>query len=189
MATFLEVGLLQHFSVIFPVLLVFVTVFALLQQSKMFGENKGIHSLIAISIALLMLFSPGVVQVIGIMAPWFVLIFIFILLILLGFKFLGVSDKSIAETMSSWGTIHWFLLVIGIIIFIGAISSVYGASLLPFSGAATTTIATAGGNTTTSTGDFNANVGRTIFHPKVIGTVFILVVGSFTIKLLCGSSK
>ena len=75
------------------------------------------------------------------------------------------------------------ILVIGIIIFVGAIGSVYGSSLLPYSGANATLSANAG-NTTTSTGDFNTNVGRTIFHPKVIGMVFILIVGTFTIQLL-----
>jgi hypothetical protein len=187
MATFLDVGLYQHFYVIFPVLLVFVTTFALLQKSKMFGDNKGLHSLIAICIALLMLFSPGVIAVISIMAPWFVLLFIFVLLIILGFKFLGVEDKSILDVVNSWGTIHWFLLFFAIIIFIGAIASVYGSSMLPYSAGGNAV--TVDGNTTTSTGDFNANVGRTIFHPKVIGLVFILSVATFTIKLIAQGPK
>jgi hypothetical protein len=189
MATFLDVGLYKHFYVIFPVLLVFVTTFALLQKSKLFGDNKGIHSLIAICIALLMLFSPGVIAVISIMAPWFVLLFIFVLLVILGFMFLGVQDKSILDVVNSWGTMHWFLLFFAIIIFIGAIASVYGSSMLPYSGGATGTAVTAGTNTTTSTGDFNSNVGRTIFHPKVVGLVFVLSVATFTIKLIAQGPK
>ena len=56
MATFLDIGLAQHFSVVFTILLVFVIVFAVLEKSKILGGNKGLHSLIALSLAMLMLF-------------------------------------------------------------------------------------------------------------------------------------
>ncbi|MBW2971813.1 hypothetical protein KY359_02140, partial [Candidatus Woesearchaeota archaeon] len=133
MATFLDIGLAQHFSVIFPVLLVFVIVFALLEKSKALGENKGLHSLIALCIAIMMLFVPGVIKVIGYMAPWFVLIFLlvfFFFLLLLAF---GTPWDKIVGVAGSWGTPHWFLLVIGLIIFVGALGHVYGQSMLPYS--------------------------------------------------------
>ncbi len=194
MATFLDIGLAQHFNVIFPVLLVFVIIFALLEKSKIFGDNKGLHSLIALCIAMMMLFVPGVIQVIGIMAPWFVLIFllvIFFFLLLLAF---GTKMDAITKVASSWGTPHWFLLVIGLVIFIGALGTVYGGSMLPYSNEARgdTTNFTATGDApdlTTDTGDFNSNVGRVIFHPKTIGMVFLLMVGSLAIRLLASAPK
>ena len=63
MATFLDIGLAQHFSVIFPVLFVFVIVFALLEKSKILGDNKGLHSLIALCLAIMLLFVPGLAKV------------------------------------------------------------------------------------------------------------------------------
>jgi hypothetical protein len=185
MATFLDIGLAQHFSVIFPMLLVFVIIFALLEKSKMLGDNKGLHSLIAFSIAMMMLFVPGVTQVISIMAPWFVLIFLLVIFFVMIMLAIGMKWETFAGYMSGWETPHWFLLVIALIIFIGALGSVYGSSMLPYSGANTAN-ATEGGvtGTTTDTGDFNANVGRVIFHPKTIGLVFLLMVGALTIKLL-----
>jgi hypothetical protein len=187
MATFLDIGLAQHFSVIFPVLLVFVIIFALLEKSKMLGENKGLHSLIALAIALMMLFVPGVTQVVSIMAPWFVLIFLLIIFFVLIMLAIGMKWEVFAGYMSRWETPHWFLLVIALVIFVGALGSVYGGSMLPYSGGATQmNVSTegVGEGLTTDTGDFNKNVGRVIFHPKTIGLVFLLLIGALTIKLL-----
>jgi hypothetical protein len=190
MATFLDIGLVQHFSVIFPVLLVFVIVFALLQKSKLIGDNKGLHSLAALCIAVMMLFAPGVVQVINVMAPWFVLIFLLIIFFMMLLLSLGTSWESITARVTVWNTEHWFLLIIGLIIFTGALASVYGGALLPYSVEENGTVTAAPMNgTSTDTGDFNANVGRVIFHPKTLGMVFLLMVGSLTIRLLTKSPQ
>lgn len=192
MATFLDIGLLEHFSVIFPILLVFVILFAILEKSGIFGENKGLHALISLSVALMMLFVPGVVQVITIMAPWFVLIFLLIIFFLFLLLAFGTKVDAIVEQASHWGTPHWFLLVLGLVIFLGALGSVYGGSMLPYSSEAAgkqvnvTEIGDVEGMST-DTGVFNENVGRVIFHPKTIGMVFLLAVGALTIKLLAES--
>ena len=36
------------------------------------------------------------------------------------------------------------------------------------------------------TGDFQTNLGATIFHPKVLGMVVILLIASFAIRMLAG---
>lgn len=194
MATFLDIGLAQHFSVIFPVLLVFVIVFALLEKSKIFGENKGLHSLIALCVALMMLFSPGVVQVISVMAPWFVLMVLLIVFFMLLLMSFGTKWDAIANYATGWQLPHWFFLIIALIVFVGALGQVYGSSLLPYSDEATGQNVTVSGDgnvdgVTTDTGDFNQNVGRAIFHPKTLGFIFILLIGSLTIKLLTGTAK
>ncbi|MBW2964541.1 hypothetical protein KY363_03705 [Candidatus Woesearchaeota archaeon] len=192
MATFLELGLIEHFAVIFPVLLVFVIMFALLEKSKILGDNKGLHALIALCLAIMMLFVPGLPTVLVIIAPWFVIMIIlitFFLLLLLSF---GTKWDSIVKVASVWQTPHWFFLIIGLVIFIGALASVYGSSMLPYSdegGTASVNVTDSTTGTSTDTGDFNQNVGRVIFHPKTIGLIFIFLVGSLTIKLLCGTSK
>ena len=100
----------------------------------------------------------------------------------------GVELDSIVDVASSWGTPHWFLLVLGLVIFIGAVGTVYGSSMLPYSSEATgqdfNITGTGETGTTTDTGDFNSNVGRVIFHPKTIGMVFIMAVGALAIRLL-----
>ena len=195
MATFLEVGLFSYFSVIFPVLLVFLLVFAVLTKTEFFGKNKGVYALIAFAIAMIMLFSPGVVNVINVMAPWFVFIFMFFVFILLALLLMGVKSESITDYMSGdWTVVHWFILSFAIIIAIGSLATVYGGSLLPYTdesgepiGEESDSGMSAEDSTTgrtTSTGDFNKNVGRVIFHPKVLGMVFVMLIGSFAINLL-----
>jgi hypothetical protein len=190
MATFLDIGLVSHFQVVFTVLLVFTIVYAILEKSKMLGDNKGLHALIALSISMMMLFVPGVTQVVGIMAPWFILMFlaiIFFLILLLAF---GTKMETITGWSSDWVTGHWVLLIIGIIIFLGAIGSVYGGSLLPYTNDQTSesiNTSTMGSDTGTNTGDFNSNVGRVIFHPKTLGMILLLIIGSLAIKLMTGT--
>jgi hypothetical protein len=189
MATFLDIGLAQHFAVIFPVLLVFVIVFAILEKSKIFGDNKGVHSLIALCIALMMLFVPGVVEVVAIMAPWFVILFLLIIFFFILLLAFGTKWEAIVDVASTWQVPHWFFLIISLIIFVGALSQVYGGALLPYSeeGTGEQVVVTETGelvDTTTDTGDFNRNVGRVIFHPKTLGFFFILMVGALAIYLL-----
>ena len=189
MATFLDIGLFGYFGAIFPVLLVFLLVFAVLTKTNFFGDNKGVHSLIAFAIAMMMLFSPGVVGVINVMAPWFVIIFIFSMLFLLALQFLGVESSAITSYMTGdWSAVHWIILSIAIIIAIGSLATVYGESLLPYTESGQAELTTGGGvtGTTTSTGDFNQNVGRVLFHPKVIGMAFILLLSALTIRLMAG---
>ena len=188
MATFLDIGLAQHFSIIFTVLLVFVIIFALLEKSKILGENKGLHSLIALCIAIMMLFVPGVTAVIAIMAPWFVIVFLLIFFFFLLLLALGTKWESIVGVASSWQTPHWFLLIIGLMIFVGALSQVYGQALLPYGAQAIgeeVNVTEAGElPPTTDTGDFNKNVGRVVFHPKTLGLVLLLMIGALAIRLL-----
>ena len=74
MVTFLETGLINYFAIIFPALLVFAVVFALLEKTKIVGENKGINAIIAIVLAFMVMLSANVAEIINYMAPWFVVL-------------------------------------------------------------------------------------------------------------------
>ena len=185
MATALDLGLFGYFGAVFPVLLVFVVTYAILTKSEFFGKNKGLHSLMAFAVAMMLLFVPGVVQVIQNMAPWFVLLFVFFILTILTFQFLGVKDADIVKVVSGdWGAIHWIILGIILIILIGSLGSVYGGSLLPFTEDGQASVSESTDDFNTDTGDFNRNVGRTLFHPKVVGLIFLLLIGAATIRLM-----
>jgi hypothetical protein len=95
MATFLDIGLLQKFGLIFPFLFVLVVVWGVLSTTKFLGDKKFIHGIVALVLALLVLFSTTLREVINNMAPWFVLIFIFIVLLLLGLKTFGMTNSEI----------------------------------------------------------------------------------------------
>ena len=81
MVTVLDVGLIQAFDIIFPVLLVFALVFAVLQKTKVIGDSVGINSIIAVAVAFMVMLSDTLVQMISFMVPWFVVVIIFFILV------------------------------------------------------------------------------------------------------------
>ncbi len=178
MATLLDVGFLSFFSQIFTVLLVFVFVYALLQFTKILGGEKNIDALIAIALAFMTLLVPGVSKVLSLSAPWFILMFFVIFLIALISMFLGATTESFKYVLAQEGLV-WWIIIIGILIVLGAVSQVYGKQIL----SATAT------NATTASGQILTNVGATIFHPKVLGVALILLIASLTIARLASYTK
>src|SRR3989344_2831755 len=114
-------GFLQQFDFIFPMILVFAVVYGLLSWSKLLGENKGIHAAIALVLSFMVLFSKTAVQIINYMSPWFILVFLLILFMLMAFKFLGASDKDIASALTTDKTIIYWIIIISVIIFLAAL--------------------------------------------------------------------
>lgn len=173
MVTFLETGLLNYFAIIFPALLVFAIVFALLDKTKILGENRGINAIIAIVLAFIVMLSANVAEVINLMAPWFVILFVFILLLLMVYKMMGASDQNLTNVITSYKGLQWTIAILGIIIAIAAIANVYGPKL---------THLTDEGNETSE--GFTSEVGETFFHPKVLGMLLIFLIAVFAIALL-----
>lgn len=174
MVTFLETGLINYFAIIFPALLVFAVVFALLEKTKILGENKGINAIIAIVLAFIVMLSANIAEVINFMAPWFIVLLIFILLLLMIYKMMGATDQNLTNVITEYKGIQWTIAILGIIIAIAAISNVYGPELVPL---------TAEDNETTEEG-FGTEVGKIFFHPKVLGLLLVFLIAVFTVLLL-----
>jgi len=178
MATFLQLGVLRYFSIIFPALIVFVIVFALFEKFKILGENKSVHTIVAIALAFLVILSSSLVELINTMAPWFVIIFVFVVLLLVLFKLMGASDEAISSMLMKNKGVQWILIGIGFIILIAALAHVYGAKLVPVTSPAEVS---AGAEVPTT---FGENVLRILFNPIILGIIFILFVAIFTIALI-----
>lgn len=174
MATFIETGLFEYFGVIFPALLVFVIVYGLFQKVHILGESKSLHAIIAISAAFLVMLSQDILALISFIAPWFVLFFIFIVLLLTVYMVFGLKEDQIASAVWNDQGILWTIFVIGAVIIAAGAAHVYGQRLLPLTQ----------GEDVGPADDFASNIGSVLFHPKVIGVVFILLVAVFTIGLL-----
>lgn len=178
MATLLDLTALEHFSSLFSFLFVLVIVFGVLSYSKFLGENKTIHALIALFLAIITLFSETVVEAINKMAPWFVLLFVFILFMLMAVKIFGTTDADIMGVLkdSNYQYIILWVVAIGIIIAVGSLTSVVwgGDQGLPVYNESSTDVGSTGGD---------AFFG-TLFHPKLLGVVFLLLVSLFTIQKL-----
>lgn len=177
MVTFLDVGLLNYFSVIFPVILVFAIVYAVLKQTKILEDNPVIIAIISIVIALITLLFEDVLNIIKFMTPWFVLLFVFLVLLLTIYKLLGATEEDLASVIRTDKPVQWAVFGTAIIIVFAAFASVMGQKVGPYLGGQQNT-------TEVATGSFQQNIFATLFHPKVLGLVVILAVAIFSIALL-----
>jgi len=185
MASFLDITAIGYFSSIFTFLFVWVLVFAVLEKVKIFGSNKGIHAIIALSLAVLVLISKTVTYVIANMAPWFVLFFVFILLVMMASMFLGASEKGVLSTLGEkeTGAITW-VLILGIVVVLGSLGMSFFSK--PITGTTTAVNAT---NASGVGGIGPSAFWATFLHPKVLGLLFILLIATFTIRELATELK
>lgn len=184
MATFLDIGLFNYFSVIFPALLVFAIVWALLQKTKVIGENVSINALIAIIAAFMILLSPDLADIINTMTPWFVLIFIFAVLLILIYMFLGASAEDLQKYITTDKPAKWFIFGLGAIIIIASIAHVYGQRALSITTTTNQTVTVDGQIISASSNSFAQNLGNVLFNSKILGLILIFLIAVFTLALL-----
>ena len=177
MATFLDIGLLQKFELVFPFLFVLVVVWGILSYSKFLGDNKTLHSILALLFAVVVLFSAQARAVINAISPWFVIIFIFVIFILISIKMFGISDDSITAGLK--GDYQWVLWTIGII---GALVLIISVIDVNFWREDTSTV------DSIEEGDIGENGGgailATLRNPNVLGLILLLLIATFAIQKL-----
>lgn len=171
MATFLDITGLEQFSSFFVFIFVWLAVYALLMYSKVI-QSHAINIVIGLIIALFVLFSPVATGAIRFIAPWFAIILIFLMLITVLINSFGAGD--IASYSHLRGI---FLVVILGILIIGFLSFIREQTVVP------------GDNETIDKEDIDfTKTTNVIFHPKILGMIFILLVAIFTIALLAGKA-
>ena len=161
MATFLDVTGLQHFSSIFVFLFVWIVVYAILLWVKVLGENKFVHALIGLLLAIFVLISPVATSVVAGIAPFIAVIFLFVVLISVASQMLGGNIESFPALRGV------FLVFIILIIVIGAAVKIREQVDVP----------------SETQKDLSKTVNL-IFHPTFLGTVLIFAIAIFTIALL-----
>ncbi len=183
MATFLDVGLLNYFSSIYPFLFVLVLVYALLQKTKALGESIGTNATIAVAAALMTMLSQTLIDVINFMIPWFVVMIIFLVLVILVFQIFGAKESDLASAMKD-KSVYWTLIGIALVIMVAAFGKVLGQSLTEASfqqGVDATNVTSGGGVATPS---FESNIYATLFHPKVLGLIIMFAIAIFAVAFL-----
>ncbi|MBD3203291.1 hypothetical protein GF327_03290 [Candidatus Woesearchaeota archaeon] len=181
MATFLDIAFLEHFSSIFVVIFVFTAVYAILTFKKPLGDNKGINALIAFAVSVLFIMSKDAIAIIRTAVPWWTLMVLVITFIIIGVEAFGSSfDPGTLQSFSTW------ILIIAIIIFVFAWAGVAGQKAGPYLGNESSTQAAEnyGGSGNVASGNFQENLGATLFHPKVLGVILILVIALFAILFI-----
>ena len=174
MATFLDVSGLEAFSKIFVFILVLLVIYAVFAYSNAFGGAKWIAWLIALVVAIFVILSDLLSGLIRHITPWFAVLFIFVI-------FISVASKIFGATSVDIGEYKWILFVVIVLIFIvGALTYVRQQSTLPGD------LDEDGNEIKESSYITTSNF---IFHPKIMGIIFILLVAVFTIALLAGKSS
>ena len=194
MASIIDLSLLQNFQLIFTWLFVFATVYAILQFAKIAGDNKGLHSLMAFSIAMLAAVSGSIMKVVNGMIPWFILVIVFGMFMLMITRFLGFGDLSVAQMLGGDKMTPWWIFFIGIAILISALGGVYGQSTLELTTGQQNVTGTdysgtppTDGSTQQTGSTFNKQLTDALFHPKVLAFISLILIASFTLRMMSGS--
>ncbi len=181
MATFLDVGFLEYFTPLFVFILVMVIVWALLEKIQFFPKNTPANLMIAFILGVLFILIPELNTIISLVTPWFVVLVIFLLIIILVFMFMGVKEDFIGTVFGGENpnlVVVWTVLVLCMVIFGYAFTQVYGEQVHNI---------TAGENTNDN-GDLVQNIGQIFFTPKVLGMFFLLGIAALVIRFVSAST-
>ncbi|MBS1267257.1 MAG: hypothetical protein MAG795_01229 [Candidatus Woesearchaeota archaeon] len=187
MATVFDIGLLESFSPIFTFIFVFAAMFGILQVVKIFGDkSQNLNSIIALCIAIFITFADKPRLMIRGMIPWFAMLFVFGMFLIMAMRFIfgDIGDEMFLEMLGGKPGAGWWVLVGAILILVVGVSSVLGPEITPGSNTTTPVPVGSSGSGSTSTGDWRTNVLNTLYHPKLLGAVLLLVIALFTILLI-----
>ncbi|MBI4896403.1 MAG: hypothetical protein HY832_02545 [Candidatus Aenigmarchaeota archaeon] len=190
----LDVGFLSYFSPVFIWILIFTLTYAMMQFTKFLGENKIIHAGVGLIIATVFLFSTSAASVVMFIAPWFTVLFIFAVFLLMAYKLFGATDDQIKSALANQSSIQYTILALGIIILLFGLGAGFGQNLLGYTSDSTSVSAAIeggqalneAGTGSTATSSFQQNLVATLFNPKVLGMLLILIIGAFTIRGMTG---
>ena len=182
MATPLDIGILKQLGIIFPLLFVFIVVYAILIKTDYFKDNKGLASLLGIVLAIMVLFSPIVRETVNRIAPWFVLLFIFIIFTLIAIMIFGTTESDIMDVVKGgkYTFIIYWVVALVLIITVGSLTSVLseqgGIGNTADSYSEDIAVGDGGGQT--------SEFWKTLAHPKVLGMILVLMIASFTVRYM-----
>jgi hypothetical protein len=184
----ISLDLLEHFSPVILFLFVFLIVYGIFEWAKILGENRAMHVMIAFLASFFVtVFSPTARDMVKFAIPWFLVLAIFIVLGIMIYKIFGATDADIRTVIKEYGYIQWTLFVVIAIIILIAGSQAFGQAQLGITnpnGSMVRPGDVATGDGSTASGSFNQNLGATFYHPKVIGTLFLLLVSAMAVAFL-----
>lgn len=181
MATLIDIGLVQYFNVIFPFLFIVAVVYALLHKTKVIGDSVAINAVVSVVAAFAVILSDNAVKLINFIIPWFAVVVVFLVLLLLVFHTMGLKEEKLPEVIKD-KTVYWALIGVAIVIIIAGLANVFGQSALEAQESiGKTTVITSDG---TSTPVFEQNIYAILFHPKILGMMVLFAIAIFAVVLL-----
>lgn len=161
MATFLDVTVLENFSVVFVFLLVWIGGYAILLYTRVLGQNQFVNIIISLVIAFFTILSPLATLVIKSILPF---IAVGMVLIIIISATSGMFGKVDVDSLPGLKGIVIVILVVALVV--GSLAIVRQNIEVPERGE-----------------DFG-KISTVIFHPNFLGMVLILLIAVFTIGLL-----
>ncbi len=184
MATPLDFGLLQKLGSIWPFLFVLVVVYAVLSRIEALKDKQWIIIMISVILAFMSMFSRIAIRTINMMAPWFVLLFVFTIFIMIAYQAFGIKEATIIEVITGkeygGAFAHW-VLALALIITLGSLATVYSEEK--------GFLALREGEVQAVPGKETAGFFATITNPKVLGMAAILLIAIFTVQRLSAKAE
>ncbi len=206
MTTVLDYSILTNFSIIFIFLAIFIAGWGLLIKIDFFklgSEGKKLYSVMAFALAFLVIMSPGAVQIFSFAIPWFTIL-LFIAFFMLFFAMVFNPDLDTGWLMNQ-GVVYGFLITFTVIIMLFAFANAFGQDLLEaqpgVSGAEQVegpsdefvpvddvdqprASASGSGGPAPADRDLGSNIILTLFHPKILGMLFVFLLATVTMLLI-----
>jgi len=181
MATLLDIGLVEYFNVIFPFLFIVAVVYALLHKTEVIGKSITFNAVVSVVIAFAVIISENAVKLINFIIPWFAVVVVFLVLLLLVFQTMGLKEEKLPDVVKD-KTVYWTLIGVAIVIIIAGFANVFGQSALEAQESiGENTITTPEGTTTPV---FEQNIYAILFHPKILGMMVLFAIAIFAVALL-----
>ncbi|MFT4313321.1 MAG: hypothetical protein ACMXYA_02850 [Candidatus Woesearchaeota archaeon] len=187
MAEFIDLTVLVTFAPIFGFILVWSLVYGLLSFSKTIELPQHLRALIAVMIAIITLFVPQIMAALLLAVPWFTLMFVFIIFVLIALMAFGVTREEITKAFwaaeGSGLAVRNGIIIISFIILAGVLGFV-------FFGGDSPALDIGAGNVTIDSSQASVDeVGAgallaTIFHPKMLGVIFLMLISLFAVLQL-----
>lgn len=181
MAVPVEVTLLSRYAFIFIVILVYAVVYGALKVSKVFG-SEAVNHLIAITLAIIVLFVPGLIDVIKYFGTWIVVLLLVAMMAILLIRFMGASEEDVKNIITGNKIITYWIVAIFVIVLLAALGKVYFAGLEDGEEGPGEII-------TEGKGPGEIRFWETFFHPNVMGFILIMLIAVFAILALSGKAK
>ena len=169
---------------LFSFILIFTLLYAILGATKVLQGKAWINITIALMVSLVAMFSGSVFELVNVITPWFVLLLVFVILLMLIFQTLGATEKDIASVLAKEKIVHWSIIGAGLLILLAGLGSIWGQQLTTMAGGepVTTNITASSG-----TSSLEQNLYATFYNPKVLGLIFVFLIAVFAIAFLAGS--
>ena len=172
MASLLDIGLLKFFLPVFSFILVYAVSYAILNKTNILKSDAA-NNAAAFAISVLFLFTPQAIKLIQLTTPWFVVFLIFLMIIFMTFMFLGAKESQMNDVLAL-PTVYWTIIVVLLGIFLFGLTQVFGSEVQSIFG---------GGESNGEEGVV-IDIAKIIFHPRVLGAIFILLIASQAIRLI-----